>query len=129
MGEEKTRHRSVSATKIFKMMVMALFVLFAAAAFVYVIGNMFNVPIEMPRVSYGSLDSVGNLRFEDGKFVWSSVRNATCYVVEAEGVKFTVNANEWSPQGDVSDLRVKAVDTTGRYGASDWSYFDATTPD
>lgn len=108
---------------------MALFVLFAAASFIYVIGNLFDTSFDMPKISYGPLSKVGNLRLEDGKFCWNSVRNATCYVVEADGKKFTVSSNEWRPEGDVTFVRVKAVDATNKYKSSDWSVFDASALD
>ena len=128
MEEGKTeRHRSVCATRILKATAMVLFVLLIATSLIYVASELF----EAPRVTVsfsptGYLGSIENVRFwqDDNKFTWDKVRYATYYIVEADGIRFTVSDNEWICPDELSceDARVKAVDATGRHRDSDWRY-------
>ncbi len=132
-GQGKTdRHRSASAIKIFKTAAMILFIALVAASFIYVVHGLFDVP----RVSFthvaSRLSNVSNVTYRKGNlFAWDAVKNATYYVVEANGTQFVVEECQWRcpDELNVDLIRVKAVDASGRHGESGWSYCDVSSFD
>ena len=129
-GQGKTdRHRCASAIKILKITTMILFVAFVAFAFIYVFHGMFDVPSINFSHTASKLGDVSNIRRQaDNLFAWDAVKNATYYVVEANGTQFIVDKCQWlcPDEMNVDIIRVKAVDASGRHGDSDWSYCDVS---
>lgn len=125
---ETDRHRSVSAIKIFKTATMMLFVALVAASFIYVANSLFNVPhINVAPVA-SRLSAVDNIRRQGDLVTWDAVKNASYYIVEANGEQFFVEDCRWSCLDDPgASIRIKAVDSSGRRGDSAWSYFNASS--
>ena len=129
-GQGKTdRHRCASAIKTLKTAAMILFIAFVAASFIYVIHDLFDVPSVNFTHTASRLSDVSNLRRQAGNlFAWNAVKNATYYIVEADGMQFTVEDCQWLCPDELNAdfIRVKAVDASGRHGDSGWSYCDVS---
>ena len=129
-GQGKTdRHRSAAAIKTLKTTAMILFIAFVAVAFIYVVNGLFDVPSVNFTYTASRLSNVNNIRRQDNTFVWDSVKHATYYVVEVNGTQFTVNECLWHcpDKMNVEFIRVKAVDSSGWHGESDWTYYDGSS--
>ena len=71
------------------------------------------------------LSVVENISYDENRlyFVWDDVENADGYIALINGTQFEVDESEcyYVPSTETTEIKVRAVDSTGEYKASDWS--------